>query len=223
VEKREAKKLILKKETNRMGCLARTLTIVVILGGALGGSASAQSLNVNFGPAGTAPSPTYAAAGLPGVWNNIEGTEGHPYWLVGLDGNPTNVELNQIGAWGLLSAFDPSVSGDDAALLDHALVTYAPPGDEVCLIIDGLEPGRYEVIIYAWMPNAPTVLSRVRQDLSMTTYDVGGAWPGGHVEGITYARHVLDLTGYLGSHSGVPKNGLPENGAALNGFQLHKL
>ncbi len=222
MEKREAKKLILKKETNRMGCLARTLTIVVILGGALGGSASAQSLNVNFGPAGTAPSPTYAAAGLPGVWNNIEGTAG-PYMLVGLDGNPTSVTLDQSGASTLLSASDPSVTGDDAALLDHALVIYEPLPNETCLIIDGLEPGTYEVLIYAWMPNAPTVLSRVRQDLSTTTYDVGGAWPGAHVEGITYARHVLDLTAYLGSHSGVPPNGLTENGAALNGFQLHKL
>ena len=58
---------------------------------------------------------------------------------------------------------DPRVSGsrDDAALLNDALITY-DPGLESCLFVNGLEPGMYEVTMYAWMPNAPSVFSRVR-------------------------------------------------------------
>src|SRR5262249_13512215 len=121
-------------------------------------------------------------------------------------------------------ASDPSVSGDDAALLDDALITNIA-GQEVCLGIHGLQPGMYEVLIYAWMPNASTVKSRARQDLSTMTIDVGGAWTGTHVAGVTYARWVLmiDSSGFLGSHSGIVPNALAANGAALNGIQIRPL
>src|SRR5215813_341006 len=186
--------------------------------------ARAQAFNIDFGTAANKPADTYAAAGLPGVWNGIEGQSGTTYALVGLDGRPTGVTLTQSGATSLISTSDSSVSGDDAALLDDALIT-TNASQEVCLGIHGLSPGTYEVLIYAWMPNAPTVKSRARQDLSTMTIDVGGAWTGSHVEGVTYARWVLtiDSSGFLGSHSGIVPNALPSNGAALNGVQIRPL
>ena len=194
---------------------------------ASGGVARAQSLNVDFGLPPDAPAATYAAAGLPGVWNSIEGDPdgtGMMYPLVALDGSPTAVVLTQIGGTELLSASDPSVSGDDAALLNDALITYTS-GLETCLFVNGLEPGTYEVTMYAWMPNAPAVMSRVRHDLATATEDVGGAWPGAHAEGVTYARTILEIPadGFMGSHSGIVPGALAANGAALNGFQLRKI
>src|SRR5262249_4235073 len=87
---------------------------------------SAQSLNIDFGPAADAPSSTYAAAGLPGVWNSIEGEDSPmtTYPLVDLDGNATGVSLYNIGGTDLIIGHDASVSGDDAALMNDALVTY---------------------------------------------------------------------------------------------------
>jgi hypothetical protein len=50
---------------------------------------------------------------------------------------------------------------------------------------------------------------------------VGGAWTGQHAAGVTYARHLVQVTdGTMGSHSGIPSGGSPIVGAALNGIQL---
>jgi hypothetical protein len=186
--------------------------------------ARAQAFNVDFGMPANKPADTYAAAGLPGVWNSIEGQSGTTYALVGLDGRPTGVTLTQTGATSLLSTSDPSVSGNDAALLNDALITNIA-GQEVCLGVHGLQPGMYEVLIYAWMPNAPNVRSRARQDLSTMTIDVGGAWTGTHLEGVTYARWILtiDSSGFLGSHSGIVPGAIASNGAALNAIQIRPL
>ena len=191
---------------------------------AVAGAAHGQSLNVDFGLAADAPSSTYAAAGLPGTWNSIPGVTGTTYPLVGLDGRPTGVTISQIGGTELRSFTDPSVTGDAARLMNDALLTF-DPGLEVCLFINGLAPGTYEVLMYAWMPTAPAVQSRVRHDLSTTTFNVGGAWPGGQVEGVTYARHTLVIgsAAFMGSHSGIVPGAVAANGAALGGFQLRLL
>src|SRR6516162_3661320 len=157
--------------------MSRLLSYLIALAALVGLEhlARAQAFNIDFGTAANKPAATYAAAGLPGVWNGIEGQSGTTYPLVGLDGQPTSVTLTQSGATSLISMSDPSVTGNDAALLDDALITNIA-GQEVCLGIHGLAPGTYEVLIYAWMPNAPSVKSRARQDLSTMTIDVGGAW-----------------------------------------------
>jgi hypothetical protein len=195
----------------------------IVLGASV---AHAQSFNVDFGQPADAPSSTYAAAGLPGVWNSIraEDTPMTIYHLVGLDGAPTSVTLYNIGGTSLLSATDPTVTGDDARLMNDALLTHSSTL-EVCLFVDGLTPGTYEIIMYAWMPNAPAVRSRVRHDLVPTTTDVGGAWPGSHVEGITYARNILVIPsdGALRSHSGIVPGMSALAGAALNGVQIRLL
>jgi hypothetical protein len=53
---------------------------------------------------------------------------------------------------------------------------------------------------------------------------VGGTWNGAHQEGVTYARHIVDVTnGRIGFHSGIPGGGMVNPGAAFNGVQLRLL
>ena len=197
--------------------MARTIVIAAIV--ALAAVADAQSINVNFAPAGNTPSPGYAAAGAAGTWNTVTGIAGTTFELVATDGSPSGVTLSQSPTTTLLATRDPSVTGDDATLLDNGLVT---TGAETCLTFQGFHPGSYEVLIYAWLPGQPGVKSRTRQDEAPATKDVGGAWPGMHAEGTTYARYVVTVgaDGVLPAHSGLVP-GAPD--AALNGVQIRPL
>src|SRR5580704_3280126 len=181
-------------------------------------AAAQQSINVAFGS--DAPSSSYAAAGAAGTWNSISGIAGMSFKLVAIDGSPSDVSVSQSPTTTLIAgSADPSVSGDDAKLLDHGLVT---TGAETCLSFVGFRPGTYEVLVYAWSPNQPTVKSRTRQDEAPTTIDVGGAWTGSHAEGVTYARYVVtvDSSGVLPAHSGLAPM---QPSAALNGIQIRPL
>jgi MYXO-CTERM domain-containing protein len=183
------------------------------------GSANGQSINVSFGHASGGPSSSYAAAGAGGVWNSITGIAGSSFNLVAIDGSPSGVSVSQSPTTTVLMTADPSVSGDDASLLNSGLVTN---GAETCLSFGGFKPGTYEVLIYAWLPNQPTVKSRTRQDQAPSTIDVGGAWSGAHAEGVTYARYVVtvDSSGNLPAHSGLVP-GAPQS--ALNAVQIRPL
>src|ERR1700689_1497303 len=88
--------------------------------------AHGQAFNVSFGPAGSGPAETYAAAGAAGTWNRIAGQASPEvtYHLVATDGSATDVTLTQTPSTTLLAGTDPSVSGDDSKLLNSALVTY---------------------------------------------------------------------------------------------------
>jgi hypothetical protein len=182
-------------------------------------SAHAQSINVSFGHASGGPSPSYAAAGASGVWNSVTGVAGSSFNLVAIDGSVSGISVSQSPTTTMLATPDPSVNGDDAKLLNSGLVT---SGAETCLSFSGFKPGKYEVLVYAWMPNQPTVKSRTRQDQAPSTIDVGGAWSGAHAEGVTYARYVVtvDSSGNLPAHSGLVP-GAPT--AALNGVQIRPL
>jgi hypothetical protein len=203
----------------------------VLLSAALATPAFSQSINLDIGEPADAPSATYGAAGLPGVWNSVrcEHTTANPgpqpfdYMLVDLAGNATGVGLHQFGGTELLSADDPTVSGDDATLLDDALVTHSI-ALKSCLYFNGLENGSYEVLTYAWMPNHPEVLNKVFFDFTPGFALVGGSWSGVHELGITYARHIIHVTnGFMGPHAGLPDDGDPAIGGALNGMQLRKV
>jgi len=196
--------------------ISRAAVAAIVL--AFGAPASAQSLNVAFGHASgsDAPSSSYAAAGVAGTWNGVTGVAGPSFALVAIDGSPTHVTVTQGPTTTVLATSDPSVSGDDAALLDFGLVT---SGAETCLMFHDMAPGDYEVLIYAWLPDQPTVKSRTRQDEAPSTIDVGGAWTGSHAEGVTYARYTVSVgsDGMLPAHSGLAP-GQPS--AALNGVQI---
>jgi hypothetical protein len=199
--------------------------------------ANAQSFNVDVGPPDSPPGNTYAAAGLPGKWNTVAVphlppfmTAPHPQaeHLFDLSGNPTNVVVHQFGGQDYNQQDDSLTDGDDAALMDDYRATHFV-ALETCLYVNGLIPGDYEVTTYAWMPVANRMISKVRFDFSAYIPEVGGErWPGGHVEGITFTRHIVTVgTGgsmpFIGMHVGVPSGGDTEIGAPLNGFQLRLL
>ncbi len=186
-------------------------------------AAGAQSLNIEVGEPGSGPPATYGAAGRAGVWNNMLAahatTEGG---LVDINGNPIPVTLRQIGGLELLTDNDPAVTGDDALLLDDFLVTYDSIL-ESCIFLDHLEPGSYEVLVYARMPD-PAVLSYsdVDQAPGNPPSIVGGVWPAAHAELISYSRHLAEVgaDGELNLHSGIVPGANAALGAALNALQV---
>jgi hypothetical protein len=92
--------------------------------------------------------------------------------------------------------------------------------------VNGLQPGTYEVLVYARMPD-PAVLSytSVDQEPGFPHWQVGGAWPGSHAELISYSRHVavVGALGDLDLHSGIVPGAEPTLGAALNGLQIRRV
>ncbi len=194
-------------------------------------SAAAQSFNMDFGPAGSEPPSSYAAAGIPGTWNSMQIPHTSPsslphasdVFLVDLGGNPTSVRVHQFGGMSLQTIPDASVTGDDALLLHDGAVTFSS-SLETCLFINGLENGMYEVLTYAWRPNEPGYKEKVRLDFVPGTVSCGGAWTGAHAEGVTYTRHIVNVTtGYLGPHVGVLAGFDPATGSMACGMQLRKL
>src|SRR5207237_4531473 len=89
-----------------------------------------------------------------------------------------------------------------------------------CTWVERLRSGTYQVILYAMTPDDPTRLSRVRGDSgSPGPTMVGGAWPGGHVQGITYGSFTVSVLadGTIGLHSGEAGANIQ---SGINGFQL---
>lgn len=212
--------------------MVRALVSTVFLA-LLGGAATAQDFNVDVGARGSAPSSGYGgAAGQPGFWNSVTADHVTPFttgptpddvFLVNVHGNPTGVGFHQFGGMDLVSGSDPSVSGDDAALLNDHLATHST-SLESCMYLNGLENGTYEVVTYAWMPSSPGTQQQVRFDFVPGTKIVGGSWTGVHAEGVTYSRDVIEVTsGHIGWHVGIPSGGATFPGAAFNGFQLTRL
>lgn len=199
----------------------------LLAAGAAAGPAAGQSLNVDIGPPGGGPPHGYAAAGEAGVWNAVPAANDTTTPnLLGLDGVPTTAALRQFGGLELVSVDDPATAGDDGLLMDDYLVTFDDTL-ETCIFMTGLVPGDYEVLIYARMPIAADVLSDVfvDQEPNVPHYSVGGSWPGGHQELITYSRHLLTVAadGRLDFHSGIVPGAEPADGAALNGLQIRNL
>lgn len=197
--------------------LAAVLGVLAFVASA--GPGFAQSINIDFGAVGDAPSPAYAAAGLAGVWNEIAVyPAGERANLVGLDGALLAAQIYGIGGTALLADDDPATSGDDDALVDDMLIGFNDPVD-VCIWVENLENGDYVVVLYALTPNNPGLQHRVRVDFaSPGPMMIGGGWPGAHQEGITFERFAVTVTdGKIGLHSGL-HGGQIESG--LNAIQI---
>lgn len=190
------------------------------------GTAHAQNLNFDFGAADDGPPATYGAAGQVGHWNSFPAAHGtNTSGMVDVAGLPTAVSVSQIGGFTLLVENDPSVTGDDALLLDDFLVTYSS-SLESCLYLNGMAPGTYEVLIYARMPDSDVLsYTSVDQEPGFPHWSVGGVWPGQHAVLISYSRHyaVVGPSGDLDLHSGVVPAANPALGAALNGLQVRRV
>ena len=185
---------------------------------------TAQDFNLDFGEPGVHPSSSYAAAGLAGYWNAIRAEPSTYYNLLDIHGAATNVQFHQYGGTALVASSDPSVTGDDALLMDDGLITYNP-GLDSCFYFDNLVPGVYELITYAWRPDYPSEMAKSFVDNTPGLEISGGAWPGSHVHGVTYARHIVtvDASGFMGPHSGLAAGADPAIGAVCNGMQLRRI
>ncbi len=141
--------------------------------------------------------------------------------LLTLSGQAGAAQIYMIGGTQMLTFDDPATHGDDGALLDDMLIGFNNPVD-VCIWIEGLENGRYEVLTYALTPGQPAHRNRVRVDFATTgPVLIGGAFAGGYPEGLTHARHEVEITsGVVALHSG-------EWGAqvmsGINGIQIRRL
>lgn len=202
--------------------------ILMIAGAfACAGSAAAQSFNIDFTRDGDAPSSAYAAAGVAGFWNAVDPPNfGASISISDLGGAPTSVTLQNLGGSELLTFLGPIADeGDARSLMNDCLITRSA-GLESCIFFNGLEPGMYEVTIYAWMPSSPEILSWATVDEAPGTGQlVGGAWPGAQAQGVTYSRHTAEVLGdgLLRTHSGIAEGADPMLGAAMNGIQIRLL
>ncbi|MBI1827058.1 MAG: hypothetical protein HY287_09840 [Planctomycetes bacterium] len=186
--------------------------------------ASAQSINIDFGNPGAGPASNYAAAGQAGFWNKIPAAGGTDYILKDLAGNMTTVHFSQSGAEGVLTASDPSVSGNDATLMNDGIITHVY-GTDSCFFFTGLTPGTYDLVTYAWRPSNPSLIAKSFADNTPGIELSGGAWPGQQTHGVTYGHHIVtvDQSGAMTSHSGLNSSSGEPIGAVCNGMQLRLL
>lgn len=185
--------------------------------------ALAQSINIAFGPSGSAPQSTYAAAGWAGSWNSFSSLPTNVRFpLVGHQGQALSADIYNNGGTAILSHSVAGATGDDAALMGNMFLSFNNPTD-LCLWVEHLQQGTYEVIIYAMTPNDAALLSRVRVDSgSPGPTMVGGAWPGSQVQGVTYSSFTVTVpaNGTIALHSGLAGANIQ---SGMNGFQLLKL
>jgi hypothetical protein len=184
--------------------------------------ADAQSFNVDFGPPGSEPAAGFGAAGIPGVWNSVAVLPpGQRQALVDVQGNAGIVNIYMIGGTAMLETDDPATSGDHQALLDDMLIGFNNPID-VCVWIENLVNGEYEVVTYAITPNDPGRESRVTVDFSAIgpTF-VGGTFAGDYAPELTHARHTVTVTtGKIGLHSGLQQSNTQ---SGINAVQVRPL
>lgn len=186
-------------------------------------TAHAQSFNIEFGTAGSAPADSYAGVGLAGVWNTFDSMPNlERFALVGLDGNPIAADIMNIGFDVIESGTIAGATGDDASLLNDCLTSFNDPIDG-CLFIRFVEPGEYRVVMYGIAPDDVSLLSRLRIDQNdEAPVLVGGAWSGTHEAGITYMvqNATVGSDGRLDIHSGLPSGNIR---SVCNGVQVIQL
>ena len=163
--------------------------------------AAAQNFNVDVGIALGEPSDSYGgAAAQAGRWNQLSvvAPVNTPVALLDLSGAGTavSVEFNKLGN-GNLNFDNLLTSGDDEALLDDFCDVGNTGASKVRFRFKNLQPGSYDVFVYAWAPDDPfNFLTNVTV--------VGGAngiqacggndWTGAHVLGETYVTDSLVTT-----------------------------
>ncbi|MCH7720188.1 MAG: hypothetical protein IH988_04260 [Planctomycetes bacterium] len=178
-----------------------------------------QSFNVDVGdpnsPFGV-PSDLYGAgAGQSGTWNAVSsGAFNVP--LSDLAGAATGVTLTNIGGLLNLDSNNPGTSGGDQALMDD-FQDVGGAGALATWTFSSLANGSYTVYTYAWAPDNAAFVSEVTVPGSPDPPQlIGGAWPGGQVQGITYALHTVDVV----DGSLAVMVGTSVSFGTVNGFQL---
>lgn len=182
-------------------------------------SAGAQSFNIDWDSVNPdigagVPAPTFAAAGLAGVWNSVGNTTAS-LALVDLDGNPTSATLTRTAAT-VTGALIGNMTGNHFLLFND----YQADGNGINFTISGLLPGRYTVICYtlrmATFPSRTNV--NVAGSITPNPQVGGGAIPvNDFIEGTTHTRHEIDV----GANGTISVSASPVTLLAIfNGVQL---
>ena len=176
-------------------------------------STRAQSINVDFEPAGGpygVPSPTYGASnGLPGVWNSVSSLSVSN--LRRWDGTPTNVSLSCtsndpdcVNGARFIAYDNLGTAGDDQALLDDVNIGGNWDDNSVIWKFEGLAPGTYVVdTIVHFTACAYTDMVVAVYGAAEGDQFVRSVWGGAFVQGSTtwpsppgsnFARHTATVT-----------------------------
>ncbi len=155
----------------------------------------AQTFLLDLGPGDDVPFFTYGAgADEPGYWYGEEGPFDEPQFLIDKFGMWTTATVYAASAPPILVDDDMTTSGDDDALCDDGARCGLSGGFDLWEF-RGLHDGVYHLYTYVFTPNAPD--DRVIVDVVHSIdppVQIGGPWPGTHVEGITFSRHRLLVT-----------------------------
>lgn len=207
------------------------------------GSVMGQSLNVDInratGSGNGVPSSSYgAAAGQPGVWNNVAPGSSGTVVLVGLDGNGSGVTLTRDGGGGGSANTVPGASSDYGKLMWDYQYGITPTGSAVATL-NGVDQGLYRLYVYAYLPGESGYwvdnfgynvyhTSYISVEMPVQTVGSGNtsgpAGPDVFQEGVTHA--VIDLLVPAGAPSIVVEVrtdiSYDLSYCALNGLQLVK-
>jgi hypothetical protein len=155
---------------------------------AISPASMAQSINIDYGGMFGTPGPAWPGpAGMPGQWNNVIMLAATP--LVDLGGAATGVSIAGTGAG--INGFNgpPPPAGPERFYDDW--VGIGPAGTVQDFTIGPMWGGLYHIYTGAHSAN-PATITRVEVLGSPDPpLDVMGAWPGGHVLGVTHAHHVI--------------------------------
>jgi hypothetical protein len=167
---------------------------------AIASTTAAQSLNIDFGAENGAPPSSFAAAGLPGVWNVVHHPWDFPpppvlgpFPLFDLEGNPIAATLTATDSLGTFLNDPGDPTGNDDALMRDGLIGYSPDITQV-ITLSGLENGLYRLITYSWYWPSELYGMVVFVEGSKVAYPVGGPWPGILKLPITHMMHVVQVT-----------------------------
>ena len=187
----------------------------------LAGPGFGQAINIDAGDPATTfgvPANTYAAAGMPGCWNPVDGTPGTVVNnLLDVTGATTNVSVTHFGGTGNFDFNHPLTTGGDESLMDD-LNNLGAVTNMVTFDFAGLTDGAYKVRSYAWAPDNRTgFVTQVTVVGGMVgPQSISGAWPGMQRLGVTYAQDVVNVSGGTLQILAMATTGC----GSLNGFQI---
>jgi len=173
--------------------LKAIIAAAILLGS--GHTADAISIYIDFpvtAGGNGAPSSTFgAAAGLAGVWNNIEYNENFTTNLLDTSGTPSGVTLRNFNP-GTASGVSSGAAGDDGLLLNDSL----DHGTGFTVTIRDLPAGLYDFYTYSYYPAASTaVISSISVDGQTPQLVQRTGSFAGYALGETHALHRVNHDG----------------------------
>lgn len=203
-------------------------------------SVFAQDFNIDVGEdlsLGSFGVPTAAygaAAAQPGFWVGL--TDGVAGGLTPVIGSPWWVGTNIANTSGVATTCDVQAianavtnssgdfifnnaltTGNDQALMDD-VADCGGAGNSLAWTFSQLQNGTYNVYTYAWAPDSGTFITSVSVPGTISTnpQSSGGNWPGSHVQGVTFTKHTVTVTGGTLIVNVSTTSGF----GSVNGFQL---